>query len=182
MPFRDTHERDIHFDLHGHEFGAPTAEDYERMADEFMLGPMPIDARECFRPDSGSSEPCWAGSQHYLCPPGRRDRIGFPREESQEAAKCRKHGSKEGRLRPLGSSREVRMAPSVARESTLQRKLNSQLHGAAVRSILSVGPEIDNGNPGSVRCSLKKYVSNITDVDLRIARADTVGCILSKIC
>ena len=49
----------------------------------------------------------------------------------------------------LGSSREVRMAPSVARESTLHCKLNSQLYGAAVRSILSVGPEIDNGNPGS---------------------------------
>jgi|SRR5580658_2046385 hypothetical protein len=30
------------------------------------------------------------------------DRVGFPREESQEAAKCRKHGSKEGRLRLWG--------------------------------------------------------------------------------
>jgi hypothetical protein len=40
------------------------------------------------------------------------------------------------------------MAPSVARESTLHCKLNSQLHRAGVRSILSVGPEIDNENPG----------------------------------
>ncbi len=48
----------------------------------------------------------------------------------------------------LGSSREVRKVPSVARESTLHCKLNSQLPGAAMRSILSAGPEIDNGNPG----------------------------------
>ena len=38
------------------------------------------------------------------------------------------------------------MAPSVARESTLHCKLNSQLGWAGVRSILAVGPEIDNGN------------------------------------
>jgi hypothetical protein len=39
-------------------------------------------------------------------------------------------------LRPLGFSREARMAPSVARESTLNHKLDSQLHWAPVRNIL----------------------------------------------
>jgi len=63
----------------------------------------------------------------------------FREERGREAAKCRKHGSKEERLRPLGFSREARMAPSVARESTLHCKLDSQLHGAAVRSIFWVG-------------------------------------------
>jgi len=61
---------------------------------------------------------------------------GFPEERGRGAAKCRKHGSKEGRLRPLGFSREARMAPSVARESTLNHKLDSQLHWAPVRNIL----------------------------------------------
>jgi hypothetical protein len=42
------------------------------------------------------------------------------------------------------------MAPSVARESTLHCKLNSQLHWAGVRSILAVGPEIDSGNLGII--------------------------------
>ena len=87
------------------------------------------------------SEPCWAGSPRCPCQPGRRadDRIGFPRGERQGAARCRKHGSREGRLRPLGFSREARMAPSVARESTLHCKLDSQLHWAAVRSTFWVG-------------------------------------------
>ena len=60
----------------------------------------------------------------------------FREERGRGAAKCRKHGSKEGRLRPLGFSREARMAPSVARESTLNHKLDSQLHWAPVRNIL----------------------------------------------
>jgi hypothetical protein len=42
-------------------------------------------------------------------------------------------------LRPLGFSRETRMAPSVARESTLHCKLDSPLHWAAVRSTFWVG-------------------------------------------
>jgi len=74
----------------------------------------------------------------------------FREKKGRGAAKCQKHWSKEGRLRPLGSSREARMASSVARESTLHCKLNSQLHWAKLRSILSVGPEIDNGNPGFI--------------------------------
>jgi hypothetical protein len=43
------------------------------------------------------------------------------------------------------------MAPSVARESTLHCKPDSQLHSAAVRRMLSVGPEVDNGNSGSLQ-------------------------------
>ena len=76
----------------------------------------------------------------------RASRVGEPtsgsdfrEERGRGAAKCRKHGSKEGRLRPLGFSREARMAPSVARESTLHCKLESQLKWAAVRSIFWVG-------------------------------------------
>ena len=63
----------------------------------------------------------------------------FREERGRGTAKCRKHGSKEGGLRPLGFSREARMAPSVARESTLHCKLDSPLHWAAVRSIFWVG-------------------------------------------
>jgi len=59
----------------------------------------------------------------------------FCEERGSGAAKCRKYGWKGGRLGPLGFSREARMAPSVARESTLHCKLDSQVHGAAVRSI-----------------------------------------------
>ncbi len=54
-------------------------------------------------------------------------------------AECRKHGSKDGRFRPLGVSREARMAPSVARESTLHCKLDLQLHWSLVRSIFWAG-------------------------------------------
>jgi hypothetical protein len=42
-------------------------------------------------------------------------------------------------VRPMGFSREGRMVPSVARESTLHCKPDSQLHWAAVRSIFWVG-------------------------------------------
>jgi hypothetical protein len=63
----------------------------------------------------------------------------FREERGRGAAKFWKQGSKEGRLRPLGFSPEARMAPSVARESTLHCKLDSQLHWAAVRSIYWAG-------------------------------------------
>lgn len=46
---------------------------------------------------------------------------------------------KEGRLRPLGFSREAQMAPSVARENTLHCKLDLPLHWAPVGSIFWVG-------------------------------------------
>jgi hypothetical protein len=44
-------KRDIHFVRHGHEFGLATPEEYERMADLFMLGPMNADTHECPRPN-----------------------------------------------------------------------------------------------------------------------------------
>ena len=64
------------------------------------------------------------------------------------ASKRRKNGSKDGRLCPLGFSREARMAPSVARKSTLHCKLDSQSHWAAVRSIFLGGRKADKGASG----------------------------------
>ena|ERR1700733_5529186 len=52
MPFSSQLERDIHFDSHGHEFGASTAEVYEKMADYFINGPLSLEARECTRPNA----------------------------------------------------------------------------------------------------------------------------------
>lgn len=46
-------ERDLHFTKHGHKFGAADASEYERMADEFMFGAQPVDARDCMRPNYG---------------------------------------------------------------------------------------------------------------------------------
>ncbi len=51
MPFINTFEREIHFIKHGEKFGAADAEEYERMADVFMFGPMYDDTKECIRPD-----------------------------------------------------------------------------------------------------------------------------------
>lgn len=52
MPFRNVLERDLHFTKHGHKFGASDAAEYERMADEFMHGPLGVDTHECKRPVS----------------------------------------------------------------------------------------------------------------------------------
>lgn len=52
VPFANVMKRDIHFRRHGHEFGAATPEEYEQMADAFMLGPMNADTRECRRPNN----------------------------------------------------------------------------------------------------------------------------------
>jgi hypothetical protein len=51
MPFANPQERAIHFAKHGHEFGASTEIDYERMADTFMSRPMTMTMRECIRPN-----------------------------------------------------------------------------------------------------------------------------------
>jgi hypothetical protein len=51
VPFSTVMKRDIHFQRHGHEFGVATPEEYERMADTFMLGPLNSDTRECIRPN-----------------------------------------------------------------------------------------------------------------------------------
>lgn len=48
-------KRDLHFQKHGHEFGAADAAEYERMADDFMFGPMDLrNVRECRRPNRGA--------------------------------------------------------------------------------------------------------------------------------
>ena len=60
-----------------------------------------------------------------------------------------------GPLPFLGFWREPRMAPSVARESTLHCKLYSPLHGAAVRSTLWVGGEWIMETPGKVKTRAK---------------------------
>jgi hypothetical protein len=49
MPFANTLERDIHYVSHGHEFGVSSAEDYERIADDFINGALAMDAKECTR-------------------------------------------------------------------------------------------------------------------------------------
>ena len=53
VPFKNVMKRDIHFTRHGHEFGAITPDEYEQMADAFMLahGPLNADTHECFRPN-----------------------------------------------------------------------------------------------------------------------------------
>jgi hypothetical protein len=51
MPFCNTFERDIHFLRHGSEFSAATAEEYERMADEFAFGSVRSGTKECVRPN-----------------------------------------------------------------------------------------------------------------------------------
>jgi len=50
VPFANPMELGIHFQKHGHKFGAQSAADYERIADAFMFGPMNADTRECTRP------------------------------------------------------------------------------------------------------------------------------------
>jgi pyocin large subunit-like protein len=51
MPFANELERAIHFAKHGHEFGASTEIDHERMADAFLSHPMTMTMRECIRPN-----------------------------------------------------------------------------------------------------------------------------------
>lgn len=51
MPFANNFERALHFQKHGHEFGAATETDYERMADAFMFGILVSPVQECTRPN-----------------------------------------------------------------------------------------------------------------------------------
>ncbi|SRR5258708_35406735 len=51
MPFANNFERALHFQKHGHEFGASTEIDYEQMADAFMFGILAPPAQECTRPN-----------------------------------------------------------------------------------------------------------------------------------
>lgn len=64
MPFSTDFERNLHFTKHGHKFGAADASEYERMADEFMYGPLDIDTHECIRP-SGIDRVRFGFGTHY---------------------------------------------------------------------------------------------------------------------
>ncbi len=49
MPFANADERAMHFQRHGHEFGAGNELQYETLADAFMAAPMTLTMRECVR-------------------------------------------------------------------------------------------------------------------------------------
>ena len=49
MPFADAYKRASHFQRHGHDLGAATEEEYEKMADAFMAQPMNPDLHQCIR-------------------------------------------------------------------------------------------------------------------------------------
>lgn len=49
MPFKHDHALQRHFIRHGEEFQAGTADEYERLADEFLAGPLQVGAMECYR-------------------------------------------------------------------------------------------------------------------------------------
>ena len=53
MPFENQMSRDLHFEKHGHEFGAPDAAAYEQMAEEFMFGVRNGATLECTQPNHG---------------------------------------------------------------------------------------------------------------------------------
>jgi pyocin large subunit-like protein len=55
VPFKQRHQLDRHFVRHGEEFNVTTAEEYERLADAFLLGPLRQGAMECIRPRDGAS-------------------------------------------------------------------------------------------------------------------------------
>lgn len=50
--FYSKYLRDQHFDDHGADFGAKDEEEYERMADEFLGGPLKSSTLECIRASS----------------------------------------------------------------------------------------------------------------------------------
>jgi hypothetical protein len=49
VPFKHRYDLQRHFVRHGEEFGATTADEYERLADSFMIGPLRDGALECNR-------------------------------------------------------------------------------------------------------------------------------------
>lgn len=73
MPFANNFERDLHFAKHGHKFGAASADEYERMADHFMYGPLDQDTRECTRP---------------VGPKGKQDKLRFGFVTHYQAVAC----------------------------------------------------------------------------------------------
>ena len=51
MPFANNIERAIHFQKHGPKLGIATEEEYERLADSFLFGPLAPPTSECTRPN-----------------------------------------------------------------------------------------------------------------------------------
>ena len=49
MPFKHSYDLKRHFVRHGAEFGAASADEYEKLADAFMKDPCPRDVLECIR-------------------------------------------------------------------------------------------------------------------------------------
>lgn len=49
VPFINAYERATHFQKHGHKFGAATEEEYEQMADAFMVRALSPILQECIR-------------------------------------------------------------------------------------------------------------------------------------
>jgi pyocin large subunit-like protein len=49
VPFKHRHDLQRHFVRHGEEFGSASADEYERRADAFMIGPLRDGAMECRR-------------------------------------------------------------------------------------------------------------------------------------
>jgi hypothetical protein len=54
VPFKHRHARDHHFERHEVEVGARTADEYEKMAEAFMTGPLKEGVRECHRTRDGA--------------------------------------------------------------------------------------------------------------------------------
>ena len=49
MPFKHRYDRERHFVRHGQQFSVGNADQYERLADQFLIGPVREGALECFR-------------------------------------------------------------------------------------------------------------------------------------
>ena len=73
MPFANVFERDLHFTKHGRKFRAADAAEYERMADNFMYGPLSLGTQECTRP---------------VGPTGVQDKVRFDFGTRYEAIAC----------------------------------------------------------------------------------------------
>jgi hypothetical protein len=65
MPFANPIERAIHFQKHGHEFGAGSETEYENLADVFMTGPLVLTMRECIRPNGNDRVRVNIANNHF---------------------------------------------------------------------------------------------------------------------
>lgn len=74
MPFEDRQDLLEHFADHWDEFGVGTPEEYERLADAFMFGPLSANIEECVRVQGGfcrydrdTQEYGTVNAQGFLC-------------------------------------------------------------------------------------------------------------------